>query len=166
MDITVDIQVAVDGDDTPEPDQIRSWIGAILNNKTISASIGSIKPIEISVRIVDSNESQTLNAQYRDKNKPTNVLSFPADLPESLPVKLLGDLVICAPVVKTEAAEQGKPITAHWAHMVTHGTLHLLGYDHIDDDDADIMETLETKLLAGMGFNDPYLSEKNIDKTA
>ncbi|HET8817188.1 MAG TPA: rRNA maturation RNase YbeY, partial [Pseudidiomarina sp.] len=91
----------------------------------------------------------------------TNVLSFPFadDLPAgvSLPVLLLGDLVICAPVLAREAAAQGKTINAHWAHLVVHGTLHLLGYDHIDDDDADIMEALETTIMATLGFSDPYI---------
>lgn len=106
---------------------------------------------EITLRLVDSAESQTLNRDYRGKDKPTNVLSFPMGEPD-----YLGDIVICAPVVAAEAVEQGKAARAHWAHMVVHGVLHLLGHDHIDDGEAATMEALERKLLARLGFPDPY----------
>ncbi len=111
---------------------------------------------EVSLYIVDEAESQELNAQYRGKDKPTNVLSFPADIPEEVGVPLLGDLVVCAPVVEREAQEQGKTLEAHWAHMLVHGSLHLLGYDHIEDDEADVMEALETEIITGLGFPAPY----------
>ena len=113
-------------------------------------------PHELTIRIVDTDESQHLNATYRGKDKPTNVLSFPFDAPAGVPVAILRDLAICSPVVEEEALAQGKPQIAHWAHLVVHGTLHLLGYDHINDDDALRMETLERDILAGFGFPDPY----------
>lgn len=112
--------------------------------------------VEVSLRFVDDETIRELNRDYRGKDKPTNVLSFPFEAPPGVPTTLLGDLVICAPVVAAEAAEQGKPLTAHWAHMVVHGVLHLLGYDHIDDADAEIMEGLEVEILAGLGVPNPY----------
>lgn len=116
---------------------------------------------DITLRLVDSDESQSLNRDYRGKDKPTNVLSFPYDMPEGLPADALdaqlGDIVICAQVVMREAADQHKAIDAHWAHMVVHGVLHLLGHDHIDDTDAAQMEALEIKILHGLGFANPYL---------
>lgn len=133
----------------PSDEQIHRWVSAALADRRGEA--------ELSVRIVDEDESRQLNGRYRGKDKPTNVLSFPAGLPENLNLPLLGDLVICAPVVAREAEQQRKGATAHWAHMVVHGTLHLLGYDHIEDADAEIMESLETSLLNGLGFADPYI---------
>ncbi len=97
-----------------------------------------------------------LNGRYRDKPQPTNVLSFPSELPDELALPLLGDIVICAPVVNREAEQQGKSPAAHWAHMAVHGTLHLLGYDHIENEDAQRMESLETRILARMGLPCPY----------
>jgi probable rRNA maturation factor len=107
--------------------------------------------------MVENDESQQLNHQYRGKDKPTNVLSFPADLPPHIELPLLGDLIIATGVVTAEAAEQKKPLIAHWAHMVVHGCLHLLGYDHIDDDEAEEMEALETTIMAKLGYPDPYI---------
>lgn len=115
---------------------------------------------DVAIRIASSEEVQTLNQEFRNKNKPTNVLSFPAEFPPELAAEIddaeLGDIVICAAVVEQEAAEQGKTIAAHWAHMVVHGMLHLQGYDHIADIEAEEMEALETKILAGLGFANPY----------
>lgn len=111
---------------------------------------------EISLLIVDEAEGAELNQQWRNKNGPTNVLSFPSDLPAELGLPLLGDLVICAPVVAREALAQKKSLSSHWAHMVVHGTLHLLGFDHIDNDQAEEMESLETDILARIGYPDPY----------
>src|SRR5690554_8049362 len=99
--------------------------------------------------------SADLNHRYRGKNSPTKVLSFPADLPPELGLPLLGDLVVCADVVAREAAEQGKTPSAHWAHMLVHGTLHLLGYDHINDAEAEVMEALETAIVTALGFAPP-----------
>ena len=121
-------------------------------------------PGELTVRIVDAEEGQRLNREFRGKDYATNVLSFPAEMPEGLPkgVKfpLLGDLVICAPVVAREADEQGKALNAHYAHLTVHGVLHLLGWDHEDDKEADAMEQLEREILAELGIADPYAGER------
>ncbi len=115
---------------------------------------------ELSIRIVGIEESAELNETYRQKTGPTNVLSFPCEVPEGVPCTLLGDLVICAPVVEKEALEQGKITEAHWAHLVVHGVLHLQGYDHIDTRDAERMEALEVEILARLGFANPYEDEE------
>ena len=111
---------------------------------------------EITVRFVNNDESQQLNNDYRGKDKPTNVLSFPFECPPEVPLDLLGDLVICVPVIAREAEEQQKPIAHHYAHMIVHGTLHLLGYDHIEDAEAEEMEGLEIAILAKLAIDDPY----------
>jgi probable rRNA maturation factor len=114
---------------------------------------------EITVRIVDADEGADLNARYRGREGPTNVLSFPADtdLPHAPDEpRLLGDIVICAPLVAAEAEAQGKAANAHWAHLVVHGALHLTGYDHEAETDAEIMESRERRILAELGFDDPY----------
>lgn len=111
---------------------------------------------ELSLRIIDEVEMQALNAQYRQKDKSTNVLSFPSDLPAELNLPLIGDIVVCPQVVEREATEQNKTIEAHWAHMMIHGTLHLLGYDHIEDEEALQMEALEIELLNTLGYPNPY----------
>lgn len=150
---SVDIQWASDAPDAPDEADLRAWA------RKAAAIAGGVVG-EITLRIVDDDEIQALNHQYRGKDKPTNVLSFPFDMPEGLPedviAPLLGDIVISAPVVAREAREQNKPLDAHWAHMVTHGVLHLLGYDHIEDEDAELMESLEIRALADQGFPDPY----------
>ena len=106
----------------------------------------------MTIRVVDTAESHSLNLTYRGKDKPTNVLSFPFEVPPGMEMSLLGDLVICR--------QQGKPLEAHWAHMVVHGSLHLLGYDHIEDDEAEEMEALETEIMLALGYEDPYIAEK------
>ena len=111
------------------------------------------------MRLVDEEESQTLNREYRGKDKPTNVLSFPSDLPAVVENDLLGDLVICVPVVAREANEQGKSLEAHWAHLVIHGLLHLMGYDHQTDEEALQMESRERELLQQLNYPDPYIDE-------
>ena len=113
-------------------------------------------PASVSVRIVDAEEGRALNQRWRERDRPTNVLSFPADLPPELELPLLGDLVLCAPVVLREAAEQGKRAEDHWAHLVIHGVLHLLGMDHQDDAEAEEMEQREREILATLGIGDPY----------
>ncbi|QDP01897.1 rRNA maturation RNase YbeY [Thalassotalea sp. PS06] len=149
---TLDIQIACsDESGLPSAENMQLWVDTAL-------SIYS-KDAELTIRIVDSDESQQLNHQYRDKNKPTNVLSFPFEAPDGVELSLLGDLVICADVVKAEASEQNKPLTAHWAHMIIHGCLHLLGYDHIREVDAEEMEALEVKLLASLNINNPYITD-------
>ncbi|MDC9593092.1 rRNA maturation RNase YbeY [Xenorhabdus sp. IM139775] len=115
---------------------------------------------EVTIRVVDEAESHDLNLTYRGKDRPTNVLSFPFEAPPEIELPLLGDLIICRQVVEKEAEEQQKTVEEHWAHMVVHGSLHLLGYDHIEDDEAEEMESLETELLEKMGYPDPYLMEK------
>ncbi|MCG8486885.1 MAG: rRNA maturation RNase YbeY [Chromatiales bacterium] len=116
--------------------------------------------VEMVIRIVDEPESRQLNRDYRGKDKPTNVLSFPFEAPPDVPLSLLGDLVICAPVVSKEAGQQNKTLEAHWAHMVVHGTLHLQGYDHQDDQQAQRMEDKERQILQALDFSDPYTVEK------
>ncbi|MGH1470937.1 MAG: rRNA maturation RNase YbeY [Cellvibrionaceae bacterium] len=161
MNITVDIQVATKSDDSPEPEPIHSWIQSALEHPSVVSLLPQQcvtleKNIELSLRIVDRDESQNLNQQYRGKNKPTNILSFPSDLPEGLPFLHLGDLVVCAPVVKQESIDQQKKLQNHWAHMLIHGTLHLVGFDHVEDAQAEIMETLEIDILSTMNIPNPY----------
>ena len=136
---------------TPTAAELRRWAKRALQ--------GHVARAEMTIRIVDTKEITALNSTYRHKDKPTNVLSFPFDMSEEefeLDVPLLGDIVICAAVVEQEAADQQKPLAAHWAHMVVHGTLHLLGFDHEIESDAVIMESLETTILTALGYNDPY----------
>ena len=112
------------------------------------------------MRLVDEAESHELNLTYRGKDKPTNVLSFPFEAPPGIELPLLGDLIICRQVVEQEAKEQDKPLEAHWAHMVIHGSLHLLGYDHIIDEEAEEMDGLESEIMLALGYEDPYIAEK------
>ena len=144
----VELQLACDATNLPDETQLQGWVEAALQ--------GRYEGGELCIRVVEPSESQALNLQYRGKDKPTNVLSFPFEVPEGIELDLLGDLVICAEVVASEAAEQQKPLFDHWAHLVIHGTLHLLGYDHIKDEDAEEMETLERQLLANLSIPDPY----------
>ena len=151
--IFVDLQIATENlEGLPTEDQIVQWATAAVQPEG--------DEVEMTVRIVDEAESHELNLTYRGKDRPTNVLSFPFECPDEVELPLLGDLVICRQVVEREAAEQGNPLMAHWAHMVVHGGLHLLGYDHIEDDEAEEMESLETQIMQGLGFDDPYLAEK------
>jgi probable rRNA maturation factor len=149
MNLTVDIQSA-SAEPVPDEDDIRHWIGSALSCAPERSDA------EVSLRLVDEAEMAELNSNYRGQNGATNVLSFPTDLPTDLQLPMLGDIVICAPVVRREADEQGKPLQAHWAHMTVHGTLHLLGYDHIEDADAAIMEALETDILKQLAYPCPY----------
>lgn len=148
MQPQVDIQNASDAEFIPSEQDFLSWVTIASGDKKPNA--------EVSIRIVDKLESQTLNKQYRGIDKPTNVLSFPAEFPEGVDIPLLGDIVICAPIVELEAKAQNKTPEAHWAHMIIHGVLHLLGYDHIEDDEAEIMEALEIKYLAQLDIASPY----------
>ncbi len=132
----------------PAPASFRRWAGAAL--------MGRKREAELGLRVVDADEGQALNRDYRGKDYATNVLSFPAELPPGLKLPLLGDLVLCAPVVAREAAEQGKPLAAHYAHLTVHGVLHLLGYDHMAEAEAERMEAEERRILAGLGIADPY----------
>lgn len=149
LDVTVNYAAPRAG--VPAAASFRKWVAAALN--------GRIREADLAIRIVDDREGRALNRHYRGKDYATNVLSFPAELPEGVKLPLLGDLVICAPVVAREAAEQGKPVTAHYAHLTVHGVLHLLGWDHEDEKDAEAMEQLEREVLAGLGLPDPYAEE-------
>ena len=151
--VFVDLQIATENiEGLPTEEEIVQWATAAVQPEG--------DEVEMTVRIVDEDESHELNLTYRGKDRPTNVLSFPFECPDEVELPLLGDLVICRQVVEREAAEQEKPLMAHWAHMVVHGSLHLLGYDHIEDDEAEEMESLETQIMQGLGFDDPYLAEK------
>ncbi|WP_299236136.1 rRNA maturation RNase YbeY [uncultured Halomonas sp.] len=146
----VDRQVALEAEGLPSQAELEAWVGAVLSRHVVEDES------ELSVRLVDTAESQTLNRDYRGRDKPTNVLSFPFENPPVVTLPLLGDLVVCHPVVVAEAAEQDKALGDHYAHMVVHGTLHLLGYDHLEDDEAEAMEALEREILAELGITDPY----------
>ena len=148
MKPSIELQLACEAADIPDEAQFQRWVEAALR--------GRFEGGELCIRVVDSSESQALNLQYRGKDKPTNVLSFPFEVPEGIELDLLGDLVICTDVVTREAQEQQKPVLDHWAHLVIHGTLHLLGYDHIKDEEAEEMEALERQLLADLSIPDPY----------
>lgn len=159
--LSIDLQWAIKEQSCPTLDQCKKWVTAAL--------IGEQRLIEteLSIRIVDKEESQTLNKDFRGIDKPTNVLSFPfenppglADLGEVLPY--IGDLVICTDIVLKEAQEQGKTIEEHWAHMIIHGTLHLQGYDHIEEQEANEMESLEIEILESFGFQNPYQTNNGV----
>lgn len=144
----LDLQIESTHTNLPTRQQFEHWLIAILPKDK--------QHHDITIRIVDKEESQSLNVQYRQKDKPTNVLSFCADLPADIDIPLLGDLVICADVVASEAREQKKQWHTHWAHMVIHGTLHLLGYDHETSHEAEIMEDIEIQCMKQLGFSNPY----------
>lgn len=145
---TIELQLACPLASVPFGNEIESWV------RCVTSALGLEG--DVCVRVVDEQESRALNARYRAKDEPTNVLSFPADLPPGVEAAVLGDLAICAPVVQREAEMQGKDVKAHWAHMVVHGLLHLAGYDHETPVDAEAMETKEVELLREIGFPDPY----------
>ncbi|WP_044410943.1 rRNA maturation RNase YbeY [Thiomicrospira microaerophila] len=156
--LTLDIQWAYS---TPQlqalltEQRAQAWLSAALEPDVLS------QDVELTLRIVDLEEGQQLNRDYRGMDKPTNVLSFEFDMPPGVELDddeplYLGDLVVCAPVVEREAHEQGKPLIAHWAHMLVHGCLHLQGFDHLDDDEAEEMESLEIQIMQSLGFDNPY----------
>ena len=154
MTAIIDVQQAFEGDEVilsaiPSPSELELWANAVLNYEGLSDQ-------EVTIRFTDEAESQSLNHEYRGKDKPTNVLSFPFEAPPGIDISLLGDLVICAPVISREADEQKKKVSDHYAHMTVHGLLHLMGYDHIDDADAEEMEGKEVDILATLGIDDPY----------
>lgn len=153
--ISVDVEIACDDPDIPHRDDIRAWVElAVCKGQVPTNSVA-----EVAVRVVDENEIRALNRQFRQQDKATNVLSFPAGEMQGLPEnegQLLGDIVICASIVRSEAGSQDKALADHWGHLLVHGTLHLLGYDHETDADAAQMEMLEITLLAEKGVADPY----------
>jgi probable rRNA maturation factor len=151
LDVTVTYAVPRTG--VPSAVSFRKWVAAALHSR--------IREADLAIRIVGTKEARALNRHYRGKDYATNVLSFPAELPEGLPdgvkLPLLGDLVICAPVVAREAKEQKKSVTDHYAHLTVHGALHLLGWDHENEADAICMEQLEREILSSLGIEDPYV---------
>ncbi|MFW3616722.1 rRNA maturation RNase YbeY [Billgrantia antri] len=146
----VDLQLATSAEGLPAPADLETWILAVL------ARFPQETRHEVTVRIVDTEEGQALNRDYRDRDNPTNVLSFPFESPPGIALPLLGDLVLCHPVVVREAHEQAKRLTDHYAHLVIHGMLHLLGHDHLEEDEAEVMEALEREILADFTIADPY----------
>lgn len=154
MKIDIAVQNATSVATVPSKQQFERWASAALHEHGDA---------ELLIRLVDRRESRQLNAQYRQKDKATNVLSFVADLPEEVGLRLLGDIVICAPVVAEEAADQHKTVEAHWAHLTIHGILHLLGHDHQVEEETVAMESLETGILQFLGFPDPYFEKKILD---
>ena len=152
LDVTVTYAAPRAG--VPAAVSFRKWIAAAL--------AGRIREADLAIRIVDAKEGRALNRHYRGKDYATNVLSFPADvaegvkLPKGVKMPLLGDIVLCAPVVAREAREQKKTLAEHYAHLTVHGALHLLGWDHEDAREAECMEQLEREILAGLGIGDPY----------
>ncbi len=147
MTLELEVQRASTAAALPGDDDFLSWVRAALADHADAL---------LTIRIVDREESRALNQRYRGKDAPTNVLSFPADLPPEIELPLLGDIVICAPLVAAEARNQGKPEMDHWAHLTVHGVLHLLGHDHQQHEQAKLMEGLEIRLLAALGIADPY----------
>ncbi|MDK2594868.1 rRNA maturation RNase YbeY [Pseudoalteromonas obscura] len=153
MSVDVDLQLACEFDNLPNEAQFQNWAEkALLPYREYA---------EVTIRIADEAESQELNSQYRGKDKPTNVLSFPFEAPPGIELPLVGDLIICPQVVFREAQEQEKSFHDHFAHMVIHGCLHLLGFDHINEQDAMEMESLEKEFLADLGIADPYRDDIN-----
>ncbi|MDE2197334.1 MAG: rRNA maturation RNase YbeY [Gammaproteobacteria bacterium] len=150
--LRVSLQKAIQAQGLPSRAQFSRWVAAALEGRRAMA--------EVAIRLVDEEESRALNRSWRNQDYPTNVLSFPAGLPDGVPLPLLGDLVMCAPLVAREAAEQGKSPAAHWAHLTVHGSLHLLGYDHESEAQAAVMEPLETAILRTLGFPDPYAQDR------
>lgn len=148
--LCIDRQLACAARDLPSRADLERWVGAVL------ARHPDEPRNEVTVRFVDDDESRTLNHTYRGRDSATNVLSFPFEGPPEVALPLLGDLVICAPVVRREAEQQNKALHDHYAHMVIHGTLHLMGYDHVEDGEAEIMEALECAILAELGIAAPY----------
>lgn len=148
MAIEVELQIASDAQTLPHPSQFKEWISRTLANR--------YDDLEITIRIVDEEEMVQLNQVFRDKEGTTNVLSFPGEVNKNFAMHSLGDVVICAPVVQREAEDANIPMLEHWAHIVVHGTLHLIGYDHIEPNDAVKMESLETKIMLDLGYQAPY----------
>lgn len=151
MAVELDVIYEVEAEKLPSAEQFKRWVETALQQAQGDVSL--------CIQLVDSEDSQALNRDYRGKDKPTNVLSFPSEIPDfvQLEQQPLGDLAICVEVVEREAQEQQKQVEHHWAHMVIHGCLHLLGYDHIEDEEAEQMEALERELLATLDIADPYL---------
>ncbi len=151
MPLKINLQLALNDENIPDKPQLQQWANA-------AAAACQCGELEMTIRVTDIKESAELNNRYRDKTGPTNVLSFPFEDPPGMQAGILGDLVICAPVVQREANEQNKHLNEHWAHMLVHGVLHLCGYDHTDEFGAAEMESLEIRIITGLGFPPPYSS--------
>ena len=156
LSLYLDLQKMVESETIPEQELIEQWVKTSLEVESRNRHKPLADEYEVTVRIVGRDEIRTLNSTYRHRDKATNVLSFPFEAPPEVQLPLLGDLVICHDVVLEEARQQGKSVMAHWAHMVVHGILHLLGYDHIDDAEAEAMEALEIDILEQLGIANPY----------
>ncbi|QIK37529.1 rRNA maturation RNase YbeY [Caldichromatium japonicum] len=161
LDLDLDLQIAAEDRDHPTLQQLERWVVAALSGRRNRAAL--------TIRLVEPSESQALNRQYRGSDRPTNVLSFPFELPPGIDPRdpihgLIGDLVICSALVRQEASAQGKALEAHWAHLVVHGVLHLIGYDHHSPGQAAEMESLETAILAGLGFPPPYEDQEAMEE--
>jgi probable rRNA maturation factor len=158
VNVQVDLQLAADvaPDCIPGRSRFNVWANAACAPST-PASADHVER-ELTIRVVSEAEGADLNTRYRHKQGPTNVLSFPFEAPADVDMPCLGDIVICQPVVEREARDQHKLLEAHWAHLVVHGVLHLLGYDHLDDQQAEEMETLEIAILQQLGYPNPYLA--------
>jgi probable rRNA maturation factor len=152
----LDVQQMVDSPEIPSSEEMARWLKLALIEESVYAHKLLSEEYEMTIRIVDKAESQTLNGTFRHKDQPTNVLSFPFEAPPEIELPLLGDLVICHELVAEEAREQQKSVKDHYSHLIIHGLLHLKGYDHIDADEALIMETLEISILSKLGIADPY----------
>lgn len=157
MSLTVILQNDLDAKEIPKLAQFQTWANAVFNNIENHVPEGVV---EFCIRIVDENESAELNKNFRQKPGPTNVLSFSRD-PEDEDDQSLGDIAICAPRVVEEANEEGIPVSNHWAHLTIHGILHLLGFDHIDEEDAIEMESLEVMILKTLNIPNPYIEDND-----
>jgi probable rRNA maturation factor len=150
--VSLTVQYAMQDDSLPTRQQFRKWVKAALE-----------RDADVTVRIVDAEEGQHLNRQYRGKNYPTNVLTFEYGEPVAK-MPLAGDIVLCAPVVASEAQEQGQDLLSHYAHLTVHGTLHMQGYRHETEPEAEAMESLEAKILATLGYPNPYESKDKVGR--
>lgn len=155
MNVTVELQNAsLDQDGLPSEETLETWA-----QKALEIG-GRTADAELTVRLVEPQEIQSLNALYRHIDKPTNILSFPFECPEEVELPLIGDLIVCMQVLRREAEEQGKSVEEHFAHLIVHGCLHLIGFDHIEPEDAKIMEPLEVKAVMALGYDNPYKDDE------
>jgi len=156
MKVKVEIFDNSTGHWIPDGELCRTWIKQTLHGAS------QVNPVTVSLCFVDADESEQLNRRYRDRHNPANVLSFPYGMPTALRGKLdsepIGDIVVCAELAQREAQAQGKPVDQHWAHLVIHGCLHLLGFDHLGEDEAERMEKMEIEILRNLGIPNPYVS--------
>lgn len=155
--LTIELQRVSQADNIPSESDFYRWVSAALVDRRDNA--------EVVIRVVDETESAQLNKTYRNKSGATNVLSFPFEAPDHVKLELLGDLVLCAPVIAKESVQQHKTAESHWAHITVHGVLHLLGYDHLASDQAEVMEALETEILTAMGYRAPYADETELNQS-